>query len=373
MKHFYRKLKFIFLALSCSTQLSTMADFNQLIQSPPSNISSNVWQSALTSYMSQCAGGDCPCVLVIAEGIPGQNTSAQMWIGTFKDGLTSELWSGYASRLANSGQNDENVSMDTNLCKRRNGVATMQGGMACIPGRRCKDPSVYRSIAQQLGLPDDVALTSFYFSTPMQNEMYKFHDFYGCNSPPCPQTLGCLGLERQAMKNLCLSYMGSDGSNGINAPERGGVWLYFHNTGQPSQNSGSLPMAGQGYNRLAEGGLCSNILTTHLSSGESVAGTSNGGSSGSSYSSERPQGKTGSSPMVRLTDSVNQLLQESQERQKAIQEGKQEFEQQEAFTIEACKKTTREACPNAEDSKIGQYCEDQENIAHNGCQFDQEA
>ncbi len=350
------------------------ADFNTLLSAPQGGISSEVWQGALTSYMSQCSSSECPCVLVIAEGISGQDTSANMWIGTFKGGMATELWSGYASRFANNGQNDRSVSMDTDLCKRRNGVAEVSNGQACIPKRKCKDPSVYKNLADQLGLPEGVALTSFYFSTPMQNETYKFHDFYACNSPPCPATLGCLGLERHAMKSLCLNYMGSDGSNGINAQENGGAWLYFHNEGPPSQNTGSLPMAGQGFNKFAEGGLCSHIPTVSLSSGEIVSGTDYSGS-GSDSSNSASSGENAMSLISGTGDIVNQRLQEQQQNRglPSISEEHEQFqksiEEQRALTTESCVKTTTEACPNAESSAISEYCADPEGVERSGCEF----
>ncbi len=321
--------------------------------------------------MSQCSSGDCPCVLVVAEGISGENTSANMWIGTFKGGMATELWSGYASRLANSGQNDSSVSMDTDLCKRRNGVASIVNGEACIPGRSCRDPSIYRNLARELGLPQDVALTSFYFSTPMQNETYKFHDFYGCNSPPCPATLGCLGLERHAMKSLCLNYMGSDGSNGINTQENGGVWLYFHNINAPSQNMGSLPMAGEGFNKFSKGGLCSHIPTTHLSTGASVSGTDY--SSGDGDSSGGGNGGSSGDYMSLMSGTsniVNERLQQQQAEQAAEQEQLlAKVDEQAAFTTQSCIKTTTEACPNADESAISQYCSDPEGVERSGCDF----
>ena len=374
-----QKIKFSLLGLALFiSSLPISAEFMNIAQSPQGNISSQVWSSAVTSYMSQCSDGDCPCVLVVAEGISGQNTSANMWIGTFKGGMPTELWSGYGSRLANSGQNDENVSMDTDLCKRRNGVATVSGNTACIPGRSCRDVSVYRNLADQLGLPDDVALTSFYFSTPMQEEVYKFHDFYECSSPPCPSTLGCLGLERFAMKSLCLNYMGSDGSNGINAPERGGAWLYFHNTGQPSQNMGSSAMAEQGYDRFSQAGLCSNVSSVHLSSGEMASATDVGGSS-SGNDNQSGSGSGGNSGQLisQASNLINETLQKNIESEQAlIEEHKSQQEEIEAAAkavIQSCQQTTVEACPNADESAISRYCDDPEGVARSGCKFGDEA
>ena len=372
-------LKLTFLFISLLTISFARADLSMLLQSPQGNISSSTWSNALTSYLSQCADGDCPCVLVVAEGIQGQDTSANMWIGSFAQGQTSQIWAGYASRLANSGQNNESVSMDTNLCKRRNGVASIVNGQACIPGRSCKDPSVYRALADDLGLPDDVALTSFYFSTPMQNETYKFHDFYPCNSPPCPATLGCLGLERHAMKSLCLNYMGSDGSNGIEAPEKGGVWLYFHNINQPSQNTGSQQSAEQGLSKF-ENGLCSNVAMSDLNSGASVSGTSYSDGSNSDESSGGSGGSGGmdfGNMALQSGNIINENLAQSMEDSKELTEEhkayQEEINKQKAFTIESCVKTTSEACPNADSNSVQSYCDAPSEVQRSGCKFGEEA
>lgn len=266
MKNIIYFLGLAFLLITSAMAQDSAANLQNLLNQPLAYISGDVWKKALTSYLSKCKG-NCPCSLVVAEGISGNDTSAKMWIGTFKGGSAVELWSGRASRLANSGQNDTSVNMDTNLCKRRNGVASVAGDNCCIPGRTCRSCSVYKSIAADLGLPDTVELTSFYFSTPMHNETYKFHDFYGCPRNECPATLGCLGLERHAMKALCMNHMGSDGSNGVTAPERGGTWLYFHNINAPP-SSGSEEEAKQGLERLARGEICTDTSTAHLGSGQ---------------------------------------------------------------------------------------------------------
>ncbi|MCF8058474.1 MAG: hypothetical protein K9K67_04205 [Bacteriovoracaceae bacterium] len=343
---------------------------NNLLRAPLGNISQSVWRNALVSYLSQCVG-ECPCALVVSEGIQGDINSANMWIGTFKDGQPTELWSGLASRLASGDQNRENVSMPTDRCKRRNGVAEVRGNQACIPQRSCRDVSVYRSLADELGLPENVALTSFYFSTPMQNEMYKFHDFYPCTSTPCPATLGCLGLERHAMKALCLNHMGSNGSNGIEAPERaGGVWLYFHNTGRPNQNPGDEDSAFAGYRSLAQNGKCSNVSTANLSSGELMSPSSILASGGGRTTSGRsPSSSNGGG----LLQGFNQLAglgqQQGQERgeEQALSPQQEQF--QRAIRRE-CNQTTAEACPNVSESIINEYCEDVRRFTRNACEFE---
>ncbi len=369
-----------------------VADINSLLQSPQGNISSNVWSNAVTSYLSQCAGGQCPCVLVVAEGIQGNNTSTNMWIGSFKEGMVSELWSGYGSRLANSGQNDESVSMDTGPCKKRNGDATVSGNEACLmrtkngkPYPSCRPLTQYRSIMQELDIPDGVATTSFYFSTPMQNETYKFHDYYTCNTLPCTGTAGCLGLDRQAMKSLCLNYMGSNGSNGYTAEEKGGVWLYFHNLNQPSQNVGSRESAEQGL-KAFEQGHCSNIPIVSLSSGEIVSGVSVAGSSGSDFSGDSYSGGSGSgsgggmdmgSMALQSGNIVNDSLKQNMENNKAMMEQQaalqEKLDQQKQFTVDSCIKTTTDACPNAQSGNIENYCSAPDEVKRSGCKFGEEA
>lgn len=371
-------MRYFFFILSLLICTSLSADFSSLLSSPQGNISPQVWSEALTSYMSQCSSGNCSCVLVVAEGITGDIKSANMWIGTFKGGMATELWSGYASRLATSNQNTQSVSKDTNPCKRRNGVASIKHGMACIPGRKCKDPSIYRNLADELGLPEGVALTSFYFSTPLQNEMYKFHDFYPCKTPPCPGTLGCLGLERHAMKSLCLNYMGSDGSNGVKAPENGGVWLYFHNMGAPSQNVGSESQAQLGFEKFEKAGLCSNIPSISLSSGEVVNGVDFSGGSSSSRSERGSFGGSAGNYM-QLMQGTNQIVNDTIKQQQqtrglpTISEQHKKFlesiQKSKETTAKSCITTTTKACPNVDSSTISQWCAKPEKSQRNGCKF----
>jgi hypothetical protein len=344
---------------------------NMLLSSPLGGISNGVWSSALTSYLSQCEG-DCPCALVIAEGDSGDIHSTDMWIGAFKDGQPTELWSGRSARHA--GKNRVNVSMSTDRCKKRNGVAEVRGNQACIPNRDCRPAAVYRALIRELGLPDGVALTSFYFSTPMQIERYKFHDFYACSESRCPSTLGCLGLERQSMKALCLNHMGSNGSNGIDAPERGGVWLYFHNTGRPDGNSGSEAQAARGLANLANG-KCSNVSTAHLSSGQIMSPTSilanNRGSRSSGRGPASSSGGGGYGAAQLGLQGVQQVGAASQP-----QDGQGQVERpQEDKSVEIisnqCAETTSKACPNVPNSTIRDYCRDVERYDRRACEFEE--
>ncbi len=345
---------------------------NNLLRAPLGGISNGVWSSALTSYLSQCEG-DCPCALVIAEGDSGDIHSTDMWIGTFKDGQPTELWAGRSARHA--GENTVNVSMSTDRCKTRNGVAEVRGNQACIPKRDCRPASVYRALIRELGLPDGVALTSFYFSTPMQNEKYKFHDFYACSESRCPSTLGCLGLERQSMKALCLNHMGSNGSNGIDAPERGGVWLYFHNTGRPQSNSGSEAQAARGLANLANG-KCSNVSTAHLSSGQIMSPTSilatNRGSRSSGRGPASSSGGGGYAAMQQGLQGVQQIgtayqPQDEKEEEEGSQQERESFE----VISNQCAETTSKACPNVANTTIRDYCRDVERYDRRACEFEE--
>ncbi|MCR9203806.1 MAG: hypothetical protein NXH75_04455 [Halobacteriovoraceae bacterium] len=354
--------------------------FEQEILTPPSDagIDQNVWQNAVISQLSQCANvdneensEDCKCALVVAQGVRDIYTT-RMWIGTFAGGTTTPLWQGFASRKASADQNRTSVNMRTNRCKRRNGVATVSGNQACIPGRRCRDASIYRNLVAELGLPPTVALTSFYFSTPMHNETYKFHDFYPCTESRCPATLGCLGLERFAMKDLCLRHMGSNGSNGIDAPERGGAWLYFHNINSPGVE-GDRDTAFRAYKKMAQGTLCANTSTARL--GDGSPWTPSGGHSltESGFGGDQYDGSSGSA-----SGSAMQAMQafgNSGYQPPAPPEGAETPEQQEAqaaYTkqiIDACEETVSDACPQVESNVIRDYCADQRSYERGSCEF----
>lgn len=343
-----------------------------ILSNPPSGIERGVWENAVTSQLSQCAngdGGDCKCALVVSQGIQGDIYSATMWIGTFARGEQTTLWTGYASRKASADQNRTSVNMPTNRCKRRNGVATVTGNRACVPGRQCRDASVYRALIAELGLPPTVALTSFYFSTPMQNETYKFHDFYGCRSPRCPATLGCLGLERHAMKDLCLRHMGSDGSNGINEPERGGVWLYFHNVGSPGMR-GSRQAAVQGFENMMTGRVCGQTSTAQLGDGSSYVNPGDYAASGEGEDYSSGGDSVGSAMQV-MQGFGNGSYQPSEAPQGA--ETPEQKEAQAAYieeVINACEQTVSEACPNVESNVIRDYCANQRSYKRGSCEFE---
>lgn len=232
--------------------------------------------------------------------------------------------------------------------------------------------SAYTNLIQELGLPSDVALTSFYFSTPMQNEMYKFHDFYPCSSPQCPSTLGCLGLERHAMKDLCLRHMGSNGSNGIDAPERGGVWLYFHNISSPGVR-GSAAAAVQGVRQFMNG-TCSQTSTARLGDGSSYVSPGNFAASGLGDGAMDYSGSSGSA-----VDSSLQAMQafgNSGYQPPQAPEGAETPEQQEAhaaFTreiVSVCQETVNDSCPNLDPQIVNDYCSDHEAYVREGdCQL----
>lgn len=356
--------------------------FDDQILTPPaeSGIDRGVWENAVISQLSQCANvenennsEDCKCALVIAQGVRDIYTT-RMWIGTFARGSVNTLWQGYASRKASADQNRTSVNMRTNRCKRRNGVASVSGNRACIPGRQCRDVSVYRALVAELGLPPTVALTSFYFSTPMQNETYKFHDFYPCSASSCPATLGCLGLERHAMKDLCVRHMGSNGSNGIDAPERGGAWLYFHNISSPGVE-GSKEMAFQAYKKMATGRtLCASTSTARLGDGSDWAPAGDYALTGDGDGATDYSGSSGSA-----SGSAMQAMQafgNSGYQPPAPPQGAETPEQQEAqaaYTkqiIDACEATVADACPRVDANVIRDYCADNRAYRRGSCEFE---
>jgi|GEM_PF-2584509 len=375
-------LPFTFVVLSSLVFAQPGADTQRLqsiLSDPPDGINSDVWRGAVISYLSQCAGGgqDCKCALVIAQGIQGDVSSTTMWIGTFKGGSPIRLWTGYGSRLAVSHQNTTSVNMPTDRCKRRNGIATVSGDQACIPGRRCRHVSVYRDLADELGLPADVALTSFYFSTPMHNEMYKFHDFYGCSQPPCPGTLGCLGLERQAMRALCLNHMGSNGSNGIDAPERGGAWLYFHNNSTPPSR-GSEMTAAEGLAKFEQGMVCGDTSTAHLSSGELIAPDARYGDGAGGGNSEEYYSNNGMNPVSSGMEVMNQMGAAGYSPNGVPSSGDAygdpaKSEQDEELTrqvIDSCQGTVQNSCPEVEGAVVREYCANPRAFRRGSCEFE---
>lgn len=345
-------------------QADPTAEYNQIASNPPNGISQSVWAGATQSFLSQINNGsNAKCVLVIAEGRQGDITSANMWIGHFLQGSSQSLWSGYASRFAVPHQNTTSVNMPTDRCKRRNGLAEVKGNEACIRDR-CLDISVYRNMIDDLGLPPDVAITSFYFSTPLQKEVYKFHDFYGCSEPPCPQTLGCLGLERHTMKSLCVNYMGNNGSNGLDTPEKGGVWLYFHNMGAPP-SLGSPQEAGLGLQKLKNGSACANVTPVNLASGE-LQNISAPNSSG--ISDEQAISQHYESEGVNGADLAQSLSQMSPELAKQIAEQKTE---EIGELVAMCESVVVQSCPDADIPLVREYCANQRAYERKGsCEFE---
>lgn len=225
------------------------------------------------------------------------------------------------------------------------------------------------SLIEELGLPPTVALTSFYFSTPMQNEMYKFHDFYPCSSPSCPSTLGCLGLERFAMKDLCLRHMGSNGSNGIDEPERGGVWLYFHNIRSPGIR-GSEQQAIEGARQFMRG-TCASTSTARLGDGSSYVSDLGGhGVSGPGDGATDYDGSSGSAAGSAMQ--AMQAFGNSSYQPPEAPQGAQTPEQQEAFAaytrevVDACQDTVNSSCPELDPQIVRDYCADQESYVSGG-------
>ena len=385
MKVVANALYFLLLSLVAVTSFANRDDpaqeaYQELLRNAPQGIDNSVWRKAVTSQLSACAQGktgDCKCTLVLAQGIQGDIYSATMWIGTFTRGgnnylVPKALWTGYASRKASSDQNRESVNMPTDRCKRRNGIGeTVSPGMVRIPGRRPRPTSTYISLMQELGLPQDYInrgiYTSFYFSTPMQDEMYKFHDFYGCRSPQCPATLGCLGLERQAMKDLCLRHMGSDGSNGIDRPETSGVWLYFHNIGAPRER-GNDSLAVEGVRRFMAG-TCSNTDLAELGDGSSSE-LGNYAASGLGDSATDYDGSSGNA--VASSMQAMQAFGNSGYQPPGAPEGVETPEQQEAHAaytrevVDACQDTVSSSCPNLDSNVVRDYCADNESYARDG-------
>jgi hypothetical protein len=384
MKVVVSALYFLFWSVVTVTSFANQNDpapeaFRRLASDPPSGIDGSVWREAVTSQLSQCAngeGGDCKCTLVVAQGIQGDIASVTMWIGTYRwennSLVPKTLWSGYGSRKASGDQNRTSVNMPTDRCKRRNGIGSeVSPGMVQIPGRRPRPTSTYINLMQELGLPQEYInqgiYTSFYFSTPMHNEMYKFHDFYPCSSPSCPATLGCLGLERLAMKDLCLRHMGSNGSNGFDEPEKGGVWLYFHNIGAP-ESRGSEGQAIEGTRSFMRG-TCSSTSLAELGDGSTPI-TGSFAASGIGDSAMDYDGSSGnavSSSMQAMQAFGNSGYQPPQ-----APEGAETPEEQEAYAaytrevVDACQDTVSSSCPNLDSNVVRDYCADNEAYARDG-------
>lgn len=385
---------FLFLGLQSpktwgNTDAQLQAELEALLSQPAEGMSPDVWRSAWSDYLSNCSEGSCECVLVIADGSTTDKRSVKMWLGTLGGGELSTLWTGWGSRLLPGGKEDEplagytdNVSMALEKrCARRNGEGTVRGDQVCVRIQQgtsnerdsCAPLGTYREYMDSLGIPESAGYSSFYFSHPMTEETYKFHDFWGCSQPPCPRTRGCLGLEKHAMKALCLNHMGSLGQdqegrfgNGFEEPRKGGAWLYYHNTGSPG--SGGNPL--QGY-RALKNGTCSDVSRADLSTGgmatsAPVGGESRGSRRGGSSGGGDPAGMM--SMMGGGAGQVNQIDQDPA----AYAPGQQDDNQALIEDMRVnCINHIKEACEEVRDTSIPQeYCEDSENFTRNGCEFE---
>jgi hypothetical protein len=367
------------LSLFANSEQQLRQEFQTFINSGQEHqITSDVWKSAWTTYLASCSGGTCPCSIVIADGkhSEGQNDgrSVRMWIGTIGGGQKSELWSGWGSKL-NKGfhernpesGNDINYTAELPLCKRRVGGGEVRGDEVCVEyaaGDSCRPISQFRTYMASLGVPESAGYTSFYFSVPMHNETYKFHDFYGCQGPSCPRTLGCLGLEKKAMKDLCVNHLGSDGTNGFNVarPQDGGAWLYFHNTGRPPEASSDQEAAFQGFRRLKN--TCQGVSRAQLETGTLLPGSAVASGGQNSYSGGGTGGG-GMGPMSGFqpygegaTESQNMMAEAGDTANLA--------------TLESCIESTAKACPRASSDMISRYCQDQRGVERCGCGFEEE-
>lgn len=227
-----------------------------LLSSPGGGINSETWKNAVISQLSQCgnSGGDCKCTLVIAEGI-GADSSANLWIGTLSRGETTTLWEGKASRNSGSGFNSGNSNMPLGSCRENLGDSSLTDKSTCLPELGCRDVTLYRGLADGVGTSPSETTTIHHYSTALQNGNHFFHDFYPCDSEPCPATQGGLGLDRGVMKQLCSQHI-----NGT------GAWLYFENTSSPGP-LGSQESAFEGYKNMVKGNTCSNVSMASLSGG----------------------------------------------------------------------------------------------------------
>lgn len=228
--------------------------YQRLISSSPSRISSQVWEKALESYFSSCAGNNCKCTLIASEKLDG--STAITWIGNFVGGGARGMT--FYSPMQESGHpapgsgNDRSYAMPLKTCHTGNVKAT--GDNCCVVDasnkRSCgsENCKYYQTLAAQMGIPESRRIQKIYYASTLSGVFYLHESPYECAGQSCIATRGCLTLPANTMKSLCENYIGNDSeATGASHPENGGAFIYFKNTSFPQYSGASREKALRGY------------------------------------------------------------------------------------------------------------------------------
>lgn len=221
--------------------------YNQLLSQVPSNISSDTWKGALHSYFSNCASGQCKCLLMISEH--KANTAQYSWAGGFKGGSVQQVLGTWGGQNYGAWSNNYNAPLTT--CHTGNAiVGNGDGGDGCCVDRNGQDICsgkcrYYQNRADVLGIPDERRNRKIYFASTLSGPYYLHEEATKCKGPPCGRSAGCIRIYARAMKDLCTNYIGSNATAlGRSYPENGGAYYYLRNSSNPAGGSRAQAIKG---------------------------------------------------------------------------------------------------------------------------------
>lgn len=270
----------------------------------PNGVDNNTWRAALTSYLSECQGGDCKCLLVVSEK-KGPSTHF-MWAGKIAGTNTQEKFSSHGGMKAtNAGGGgsgwDRSYNDSLPTCTTGNAVVgNGDGGDDCCVTRggvdvcsgKCR---YYQDRADVLNIPKNRRNRRIYYRSTLEGVFYLHEEAAQCKGPPCGRSFGCVRIYAQAMKSLCEDHIGmTAAATGRAYPANGGAYLYFQN--EQSLRKGNMDSAARGlaaYERKCGGFSLSAMSNTPIQRGYAPAYASS--SSSSSSSNTRPAARGGSS------------------------------------------------------------------------------
>lgn len=262
----------------------------RLMSSPPdSNISSNTWKAALTSYFSACKEGECKCLLLVSEKKSG--ITHYMWAGKIAGSSAQTKFANHGGMMATNvpGKGsgwDKSYNDSLPTCTTGNAtVANGDGGDGCCAtdssgADKCFGKcTYYQDRADALGIPKDRRHHRIYYRSTLEGVFYLHEEAAKCKGlNQCGKSFGCVRIYAQAMKSLCEDHIGMTAeATGRAFPANGGAYLYFQN--MQSLKRGDMNSAAQGltiYERKCGNTSMSALSDSPINRGYSPAFNSGG-------------------------------------------------------------------------------------------------
>lgn len=252
--------------------------------SPDSNISTNTWKAAVTSYLSSCQSGECKCLLLVSEKKSGR--THYLWAGKIAGSSAQTKFANYGGMMSTDSPGkgsgwDKSYNNPLPTCRTGNAtVSNGDGGNDCCVNDRKGGSSCfgkctyYQDRADVLNIPKDRRHHRIYYRSTLQGVFYLHEEAARCKGlDQCGKSFGCVRIYAEAMKSLCEDHIGmTSEATGQAFPENGGAYLYFQN--MQSLKKGDMNSAAQGlaaYERKCGGFSVSALPNSTIDRGYSAA------------------------------------------------------------------------------------------------------